>query len=367
MLVFWESTRACLLACKHCRAEAQAAPAPGELTSTEGMHFIESLTEFGRPYPVLILTGGDVLMRPDAFELVRRARELGIPVGLAPSVTQNLTSANIDQMVNLGVKMVSISLDGATAETHEGIRGIARHFSDTVRAIEQLVAAGLNVQINTVVMRRNVNELPAILQILKQTGASVWEVFFLVKVGRGQTTEELSARECEDVGHFLYDASRYDLIVRTVEGPFFRRIVKWRNTVDDIMTPPTVADRFGLTPLYRQLAAETLHRLGDPVSQAKAQSTGTRDGKGIIFVGYDGTVSPAGFLPIPLGNVRHQDLAAIYRTHPLLKDIRASRFSGRCGECDYKDICGGSRARAYASTKDPLGEDPACFYPGSPE
>ncbi len=360
ILVFWETTRSCLLSCRHCRAEAMVEPAVNEMNTAQGMQFIESLTEFGRPYPVLILTGGDILMRPDAFDLAKRARELGIPVGFAPSVTPKLTEQNIQKMSDLGIKAVSISLDGATAQTHETIRGVAGHFKQTVEALSRLVKAGFTVQVNTAVMRDNVMELPAIVQILKETGVSVWEVFFLIHVGRGHGVKELSAYEHEQIAHFLYDASRYNIHVRTVEGPFFRRIIV--NRKDTIDTFDDVLTRFSLGDLYGELTQDLQKRLGDPEANALSQTSGTRDGKGIIFVAHDGTVYPAGFLPLPLGNILNEKLADIYRHHPLLKKIRGAQFSGRCGQCEYRDLCGGSRARAFAAYGDPLAEDQACFY-----
>ncbi len=364
ILVFWESTRACLLACKHCRAEAMPSPAPGELTHEEGLRFIESLTQFGRPYPVLIMTGGDVLMRADVFNLVEHAQQLGIPVGLSPSVTPRLTEGNIQRISTLGVKAVSISLDGASSVIHEGIRGIPGHFQQTIECLKQLVNAGITVQVNTVVMKENVHELPAIVQILKEIGVRIWEVFFLVSVGRGKNVQELEPVEYEDVAHFLFDSSKYDLIVRTVEGPFFRRVVAWRRELggEGGTVPGEVAEKFRLGSLYLKLAEELRDRLGSPISESRSQTSGTRDGKGIIFVSHDGTVFPAGFLPIPLGNIRETTLSAIYREHPLLQDIRAARFTGKCGGCDYRDACGGSRARAFAVHQDPLSEDSACAY-----
>jgi len=339
-------------------------PAPGQLSPTEGLRFIDSLTGFGRPYPVLIITGGDVLMRPDAFDLIEHARSLGIPVGLAPSVTPKLTDEAIRRLVELGVSIVSLSLDGATAPTHEGIRGVPDHFEATVQALRRLVAAGFTVQVNTVVMRDNVAELPAIAQILKDVGVKIWEVFFLIPVGRGHAVGAVTPEESEDISHFLYDASAYDLIVRTVEAPFFRRVVSWRKAQGPLPSDDSalVASQYHLGPLYSALAEELRTRLGPPISAPRAQSTGTRDGKGIIFVSHDGAVYPAGFLPLTLGNIREQSLVSIYREHPLLNDIRASRFSGKCGACDYRDICGGSRARAFAISGDPLGEDPTCAY-----
>jgi radical SAM protein with 4Fe4S-binding SPASM domain len=172
---------------------------------------------------------------------------------------------------------------------------------------------------------------------------------------------EVSAAESEDVLHFLFEASAYGLTVRTVEAPFFRRVVATRQSDDKglLATPSEIADRFHLGPLYRALSHELRQRLGPPSSPPKAR---TRDGKGIIFVAYDGTVYPAGFLPLPLGNIREQSLVDIYRRNPVLHDIRAGRFAGKCGVCEYRDICGGSRSRAFARTGDPLAADPACLY-----
>ena len=356
MLVFWETTRACALACKHCRASATMQALPGELTTTQGKDLIDQVAGFGRPYPILVLTGGDCLMRPDLFELVDYATGLGLPTALSPSVTPTLTPQMIERIVASGVKAVSISLDGAVAATHEGVRGIPDHFNDTVAAIRALAAAGLTVQVNTTVMRANVEELADVAALIKNAGAAIWEVFFLVQVGRGVSTEAVTPAEHEDICHFLFDASQHGFIVRTVEAPFFRRVVARRRAGDPA---PTSA---GYTTLSARL--ETL--MGPPAGLPRAQTASTRDGKGIVFVAYDGEVYPAGFLPLGLGNVCTTPLAEIYRDNPLLKQIRATEFTGRCGSCEYADLCGGSRARAFASSGDPLGEDPACpFQPGA--
>jgi radical SAM protein len=352
MLVFWEVTRSCQLACQHCRASATPRALPGELEHDEGLHLIDQVASFGRPYPILVLTGGDCLLRPDVFELVDHATALGIPVAMSPSVTPMLTIEAIQMMVDRGVKAVSLSLDGACAQTHDGVRGIPGHFEQTLLAMRTLVAAGLKVQINTTVMHRNVDELAAIAEILAEAGVHIWEVFFLVHVGRGEATGAITAQEHEDVCHFLYDASHYGFIVRTVEAPFFRRVVTTRR---DGQQPPA-------SPLYTALSTDLQSRLGAPVKRSSAHTASTRDGKGIVFVAHDGQVYPAGFLPLGLGSVRETPLATIYRESPVLKQIRAGEFRGRCGRCEYADLCGGSRARAYAATGDPLGEDAACIY-----
>jgi len=358
MLVFWEVTRACQLACFHCRASATEGALPGELTTAEGFNLIDQVAAFGRPYPILVLTGGDCLLRPDLFELVEHANGLGVPAALSPSVTPQLTPAKIEQMVTSGVKAVSISLDGAVPATHDGVRGIPGHFEDTIKAITALSSAGLTVQVNTTVMRANLDELADVADLISRAGAHIWEVFFLVQVGRGVATDAVSPDEHEDVCHFLYDASQHGFIVRTVEAPFFRRVVHRRQEGDPVPT----------SDLYQMLSGRLETLMGPATAQPRAQTASTRDGKGILFVAHDGEINPAGFLPLPLGNVRDESIATIYRDNPVLRSIRAAEFTGRCGRCEYADLCGGSRARAFAASGDPLGEDPACSYQpaGSP-
>lgn len=359
ILVFWETTKACGLACRHCRASAQPMPFPGELSYEQALAFLDSLTGFGRPYPVLILTGGDVLMRRDLHELIAHARGLGLPVALSPSVTPLLTAQELDRLHALGVSIVSLSLDGASAAVHEGVRQVEGHFASTVQGLRLARSCGMTLQVNTVVMRETVEELPEVAAILKDAGARIWEVFFLVQTGRGSELAELSPLENEDVCHFLFDASRYGFVVRTVEGPFFRRVVAQR-----LADPPGCdpRDRYGLGPLYERLSGRLRELLGEPEGASRAQTKGTRDGKGILFVAHDGEVYPAGFLPLSLGNVTRTNVVGIYRDDPLLRDIRAARFNGRCGGCDFAELCGGSRARAFAASGDPLGEDVACAY-----
>jgi len=355
ILVFWETTRACTLACRHCRAAAIPEPLPGELSTAEAYALLGAVAGFGAPHPVLVATGGDVLMRADLDSIAVRTRELGIPLALAPSVTPLLDERRVASLRGLGIRIVSISLDGAGAAVHDRIRGISGHFEATLAAIRHLRAHGITVQVNTTVMADTVDDLPAILRIVRDATASVWELFFLVHVGRGSALGALGADENEHVCHFLVDASRYGVIVRTVEAPFFRRVVAERGEGG---SPPA-------TGLYRRLRQRLEQELGPPVGRPRAQTRATRDGRGIVFVGHDGTITPSGFLPVRLGNVRDDDIVEVYREHPLLRRIRAADFDGRCGACAYRDLCGGSRARAYAASGNPLGEDPGCAYPAA--
>ena len=352
ILVFWETTRSCALACRHCRASAIRAPLPGQLSAAEGAGLLEALTGFGTPRPVLVATGGDVLARPDLDAIASRAAELKIPLALAPSVTPLLTDERIVALRRRGVRVASISLDGATAATHDGVRGVDGHYAATLEAIARLRRHRITVQVNTVVLRDNLEELPAIAATVSSAGAAIWEVFFLVQVGRGSALPELTPDENEGVCHFLVEASRYGFVVRTVEAPFFRRVVAERHAGG---TPPQHV-------LYHRLSAELRARLGRGGERSRAQTKGTRDGRGILFVAHDGDVTPSGFLPLRLGNVRDDSLVDLYREHPLLRRIRAADFAGRCGACAFRELCGGSRARAFAASGDPLGEDPACPF-----
>ena len=352
MLVFWETTRACPVACRHCRASALTQALPGELTTAQGLDLIDQVAAFGRPNPILVLTGGDCMMRPDLFELVEHATSLGLPTALSPAVTPLLTPEMIEKVAASGVHAVSISLDGASPAVHEEVRAIPGHLADTVAAIRAFTDAGVSVQVNTTVMQQNLDEMADVVKVVTDAGADVWEVFFLVHVGRGSVVNAISPQEHEDVCHLLWDASQYGMIVRTVEAPFFRRVVNQRRAGGPAPQTET----------YRRLHERLIELMGPPREQPSAHTSATRDGKGIIFVGYDGQVAPAGFLPLEMGSVKDRPLAQIYRDDPTLRRIRAADFTGRCGRCEWADLCGGSRARAFAATGDPLAEDPACVW-----
>lgn len=354
-LVFWETTRSCPLRCRHCRAGARAAPAPGELSTAEGFAVLESIARWEVPRPVLVLTGGDLLARPDHPELVARARSLGLSVAVAPAVSDRLTPKLIGRWADLGVSALSFSLDGATPGSHDAHRGVPGTFRATFQAIAEAQAAGLRVQVNTTVLPDRREELGALCALLKLHRVPVWELFFLVRTGRAATLPEISPAEYGAVAHLLYDASRYGLLVRAVEGPWLRRVHREREAG---AAPP----RDGAYPV---MAARLRRRLGPPTHPSSIAPVGTLDGDGIVFVGHDGTITPGGLLDLPLGSVRTDDLRAVYQGHPLVQAIRARRFSGACGRCPARSYCGGSRARAWAETGDPLGSDPAC--PWAPE
>ncbi len=352
VLVFWETTRACPLSCRHCRASAIPQPLPGELSTAEGRSLIDRLLDFGRPFPTLILTGGDPLQRPDLPELIGHARAQGMNVAVSPAVSERLDAATLTALRSLGVAAMSVSLDGGTAATHERIRGVPGHFGRSLDAIESGVRSGLRVQVNSTVMSGNVTELPRLFHTLYTRGVRTWEVFFLIRTGRGADLEEVTPTEAEDVSHFLYDASRYGVLVRPVEAPFLRRVRKER----DGPTPSHGG------PLYAALHHDLEERMGPATQPSSLAPRGTLDGDGILFVAYDGTVYPGGFLEYRLGNVRADDPVGLYRESELLRRIRARELHGACGICPHRSECGGSRARAFVHSGDPLGTDPACLF-----
>ncbi|MGP8069087.1 MAG: TIGR04053 family radical SAM/SPASM domain-containing protein [Candidatus Bathyarchaeia archaeon] len=353
VFVCWETTKACLLSCRHCRAKAIRSPMPGELDHQKSLELIDQLLEFGEPYPALLLTGGDPLMRDDFFDLIEYAKEKGVYVAVAASVTPKLNETTISRMKEMGVDIMSLSLDGALPETHDKLRGVKGTWEKTIHALQLANEAGLRAQINTTVMRSNINELPEIFHFVRQRKAVAWEVFFLIRTGRGASLESLDAAECEEVMHFLFDAAHYGVPVRTAEGPHFRRV---RSEREYGHAQPSGA-------LYERLAVRLRKLEGEPTSSPSMKSTPTRDGRGILFVTYDGEVYPSGFLPLNTGSVPSNHLKSIYRSNPLFIALRdSSKLKGRCGVCDYREICGGSRSRAFAEFGDPFEEDPACPY-----
>jgi radical SAM protein len=352
LLVFWEMTKACDLACFHCRADAQREPSSCELTTDEGHRMIDELAQLSSPRPILILTGGDCLKRPDLLEIIDYAKSASVPVALAPSVTPLLTPERMRELRQHGIKTVSISLDGMNAGTHDAVRGVAGHFDATMITLRELKDAGFTVQINTTVMARNVEQMADIAAILHAHHIDIWEVFFLISTGRGIDVNASTPQQNEDLCHFLVDASRYGFTVRSVEGPFLRRVNQQRH--EGVEGPPT-------SDLYARLHSRLEDVLGQPTHEVCAPSAATRDGNGIVFVGATGDVYPSGFLPLPLGNLRSASLIDIYRDTPLMRAIRDAAFLGVCGSCSYRQLCGGSRSRAFATSGDPLESDPACL------
>ena len=356
-LVFWETTKACDLACQHCRASAQIDPLPGELTTAEGEALIDQIVSMEGASPILVFTGGDCLSRADLLELIGYARSRGLRLGIAPSVTKRLTREVLETIYSLGVRSISISLDGASADSHDTLRGIAGHFEQTLAALRMMSDIGFRVQVNTTVMRHNAHEMASIFSLLREIGLSTWEVFFLVGVGRGVAVLEVDSRDAEDICHFLVDVTTYGMTVRTVEAPFFRRVQAEREPFGS--TDPRI--NFELGHLYDVLHASLADESGANAYPIRSTTLATGDGRGIVFVGYNGDVHASGFLPVALGNVKNESLRNIYMNNALVTSLRAGALTGTCGQCEYRRLCGGSRARAFARMGHVLADDPLCI------
>jgi radical SAM protein with 4Fe4S-binding SPASM domain len=327
--VYWEITRACGLACRHCRAEAAPNRAPEELSTEAGFRLLTQLAA-ADPQPHVVLTGGDPLERPDLWDLIAKGRSLGLGMSVSPSATPRLTRDAIKSFKDAGVEAISLSLDGATAASHDGLRGVPGTFARTLVAAEQACEVGLPFQVNTLVARETLADIPAIEKLARSVGAARWSLFFLVTVGRGTVLEAISPDECDELLSWLADrAAEPGMIITTTEAPHFRRVVSEK-------------------------------RLAAP---GRGHAAGIRDGNGILFVSHDGTVYPSGFLPVSAGNVRDDDVLDIYRRSPLFLSLRnVDAFHGRCGSCEVRAACGGSRARAYLASGDLVGEDPLCTH-----
>lgn len=329
--VYWEITRSCSLACLHCRAEAAPHAAPGELSTADGLKLLRQLAAVN-PKPHVVLTGGDPLERADLFQLIAAGRELGLALSVSPSGTPRLTEDAIDELQAAGVSAISLSIDGATAARHDSIRGVPGCFERTIVAGRRAAKVGLPFQVNTLVSAETIDDMPAIDALVRSLGASRWSLFFLVSVGRGTVLTPISAQRTEELlGWFAERAKLPGPVLTTTEAPHFRRVMREHRDAN--------------------------------ASAPQGHGAGIRDGNGVMFIGHDGEVSPSGFLPITAGNVKMENPIRLYREATLFRELRAvDGFHGRCGHCEYRAICGGSRARAFVASGDPLGEDPLCVY-----
>lgn len=352
LFVCWEVTKACKLSCRHCRAKAIRRSLPGELSHEQGLALIDQITGFGEPYPALLFTGGDPLMRPDIIDLISHARDLGIYTAVAASVTDLLNEEIVSEFRDLGVGVMSISLDGSTPETHDGIRRVPGTWEKSLEILQTANKIGLRAQINTTVMRSNIDQLADIFDIALRYNVAAWEVFFLVRTGRGVLLENPYPEEIEEVMRFLSVAAEYGLPVRSSEGPHFRRVIRQNNL-----------DAGDGGPLFRKLRDRLEELRGKPTHKAIIGNGGTGDGRGVMMVTHNGEITPSGFLPIPLGVFPEDSIVDVYRDNSTFRDLRdPTKLKGKCGTCEYREICGGSRSRAYVELGDALESDPLCIY-----
>jgi radical SAM protein len=364
-LVIWESTQACPLSCQHCRASAQPDRNPGELTTDEATELMRQVASFGSPPPLFIITGGDPFQRPDLMELVRRGTALGLPVAVSPSGTPSLTPANLRALHAAGARAISLSLDGSSAAIHDSFRRVDGVYDLTLAAWRAAREIGLRVQINTTVSRHNLDDLPDIARVVGELGAMTWSGFFLVPTGRGASLGSLTPGEAEDVLNWLYDLGAV-LPTKTTEGHHFRRVVLERQILAGHGLDHVSA--LGLGELYYRLHARTAELgLLDGETRRRRPPMDVNAGRGFVFVSHVGTVHPSGFLPLSAGSVRATALPELYRTSTLFTALRnPDLFEGRCGVCEFRNVCGGSRSRAFGVTGNPFAEEPWCRYePGS--
>jgi radical SAM protein len=356
-LAIWEVTQSCDLACKHCRAAAQPIAHPDELTNAEGKALIDQIAEMH--VPIFVFTGGDPLKRKDVFELIRYASDKGVQVAVTPSATPLLTREALFKMKDAGLVRLGISLDGSTPEIHDAFRGLPGAWARTIQAVEWAKEAGIPVQVHSTISRHNVHDLDNLCALFEKLAIVMWNVFFLVPVGRGQLGDLLSGEEFENVFGKIYELShRVNFQIKTTEAMHYRRYLLQHNLEERRMGHGNGQAR----------GVEKKYEAGTPTADAQTRTVGwatrrVNDGKGFLFVSHVGNVYPSGFLPIHAGNIKETPLQDIYRNAPIFKSLRdTSKLEGKCGACEYKEICGGSRARAYAVTGDPLAQEPCCIY-----
>jgi radical SAM protein len=367
-MIIWETTHACDLACRHCRAEAIPEHDPLSLNFDEAKRLLEQVESFGKPRPIFIFTGGDPFKRADLFDLLAYGNQLGLVMAVSPSGTPLLNEANLRRVKETGAKAISLSIDGSTSERHDDFRRVPGSFALTTNGWQIARKIGLKLQLNTTVTRYNLDDLPEIFRLVLDYGAMTWSVFFLVPTGRGKAEDEISPAEYEAVMHFLYDCSKY-VSAKTTEGHHYKRVVLQRTILDEKELP--LEEYFSLHPVYYQLKAHLEQIVAEHHIQPRETIMRTpmhiNAGNGFVFISRRGDVFPSGFMPISVGNVRQKSLVELYQSSPLFQDLRdPAKFEGRCGLCEFVGVCGGSRSRAYALTGDPLAEEPFCTYePGS--
>jgi len=349
-LVIWETTQACDLACLHCRAEARPHRDGKELSTQEATEMMARVRDFGRP--LFVLTGGDPAKRPDLLELVQHGAGLGLRMGLTPSGTPLVTPELVRSLAGAGLSRLAVSLDGPTPAIHDDFRGVAGSFARTLGILRAARSAGLSTQVNSTVTCRTLPHFDRMADLVRTLGVALWSVFFVVPLGRARLRDSPSAEELESVFHRMYDVSLdapFD--VKSTAAPQYRRVILERQvrerregTRDAPATPLTGG-------------------LGFSLADGMGRGRGVNDGNGFLFVSHRGDLHPSGFLPLAAGNVRTDDLVEVYRNHELFRSLRdPDRLKGKCGVCEYRTVCGGSRARAWALTGDPLEAEPFCAH-----
>ena len=349
-VVIWETTRACDLACKHCRAEAVPFRRPDELTTAEARAMLDRVREFGRV--VFVLSGGDCLKRPDVYELIEYGFSLGLRMAVTPATTPLATPDAIRRLKDAGIARLAVSLDGSCAAIHDEFRRVQGSFDWGLRILETCREIGVSTQVNTVIAGHNVDDFDNLAELMSRLGIVFWEVFFLVPTGRARPGDVASAEEFERVFHKMYDLSKTaSFDIKATAAPQYSRVIMQRQVAER-----AAGEREGAPDT---LTGGVMFSLKDGIGRARS----VNDGDGFMFISHLGEIMPSGFLPIVAGNVRTDDLVRVYREAPVFRQLRdRSQLKGKCGVCEYVSICGGSRARAYGMTGDWLEAEPFCTH-----
>ncbi|WNF21164.1 TIGR04053 family radical SAM/SPASM domain-containing protein [Mesobacillus jeotgali] len=351
-IVIWEVTRACQLKCLHCRADAQNKPDPMELTPEEGKKLIDQIFDMGNP--MLVFTGGDCMMREDLFDLADYAIKKGMRVSMTPSATDNVTMEKMQRAKEVGLSRWAFSLDGPTPEIHDHFRGTPGSFELTIEKVKYLYELNMPLQLNTVISRYNYDHLEQMAELMKELKVVMWYIFLLVPTGRGQLDACLTPAEHEKVFRWLYELSKtapYD--IKTTAAQHYRRVVYQQKARENKLTK-----ELGIR--YEDTLTKDMASVIDGLKRAPK---GVNDGNGFVFISHTGDVMPSGLLPLVGGNIREKPLAEIYRNSPIFKDLRSpDKYSGKCGVCEFRYVCGGSRSRTYAVTGDYMASEPFCVY-----
>jgi len=385
-LVFWEVTKGCNLRCIHCRATATELSSPTDLPTRTALNIIEQIAAAANP--ILVLSGGEPLYRSDIFQLARYGTDKGLRVALATNGT--LVTKDVARMiVDAGVRRVSISLDGADALTHDSFRGIPGAFEAAVRGLQNLKALGMSVQINMTIARHNAHQLPDVLQLARNLGADALHTFLLVPVGCGvdiAAEQMVPPEEYERMLNWFYDQSLVGGIeLKATCAPHYFRVARQRRAADrraaeqlasiaPVQTPK-VLDRSSIGPTDMTMPGSTgialkPQGIGQPVghpgghpSDLNAMTKGCLAGTGVCFISHEGEIYPCGYLPVIAGDLRKQTFADIWENSTVFHELRdTSGLKGKCGCCEFRNVCMGCRARAYAATGDFMDEEPFCVY-----
>ncbi len=342
--IAWEVTRACAYACVHCRADAMHHRDPNELSTDEAKKLIDDLTGFGSP--ILIFTGGDPMMRPDLAKLIAYATEKGLRCSLTPTATALPTVKRLEEVRDAGIRRIALSLDAPRAQVHDDFRKVPGSWQRTMDILHRAQDAGISVQVNTTVAKHNIDILEEMVPFIEEVNAVQWSVFFLVPTGRAMIEQMISAEKHERTFNWLYDLAQVaSFDIKATAAQMYRRVAIQRKRAEQVGDQPVTFQGAGF-------------QYEDGLDRPKK---GVNDGNGFLFISHIGEIQPSGFLPITAGMVRDDNIVDVYRNHEIFTNLRDySKLKGVCRDCEFREVCGGQRGRAYGVTGDYMESDPAC-------